>query len=76
VYIYTCIHICVKGDLSESRGLFDKFYGVWKRYDFLPEAFNIQAQILMCVCGCGCVGVWVSVCGCGCGGGWGGVEEE
>ena len=29
------------GDLEEARPLFEKFYSVWRRYGFLPEAFNL-----------------------------------
>lgn len=32
------------GDLDEARPLFDKFYGIWQRYGFLPEAFNLATN--------------------------------
>ena len=32
------------GDLQEARPLFDKFYSIWRKYSFLPEAYNLQTQ--------------------------------
>jgi hypothetical protein len=32
------------GDLEESRPLFEKYFSVWRRYGFLPEAFNLQTK--------------------------------
>jgi len=32
------------GDLDEARPLFDKFYAIWRRYGFLPEAFNLASD--------------------------------
>ena len=29
------------GDLDEAKPLFDKFFSIWKRYGFLPEALNL-----------------------------------
>jgi mannosidase alpha-like ER degradation enhancer 2 len=30
------------GDLEPARALFAKFMSVWRKYGFVPEAFNVQ----------------------------------
>lgn len=34
----------IAGDLNEAIEVYDKFYGVWKKYGFIPEVYDVVSN--------------------------------